>query len=287
MSYSRNCEIKTGVSMPEGMRRIAIGLEYAGADFNGFQRQKSTANTVQEALESALTAIACEPITSVCAGRTDAGVHATGQVLHFDTLAERPDKAWQLGVNTKLPDSIRVQWARQVEPEFHARFSAGSRTYRYVGRCSRARSAVLGRQVSHFSYELNLEAMQRASSYLLGEHDFSAFRAAQCQAHSPVRKLEFIRWYRQGQLWVMEVQANAFLHHMVRNIVGSLVEVGRGAQDPEWIKTVLESRDRCLAGATAPPWGLYLVDVAYPQSFGLPQFPVGPSFLALSADNRC
>lgn len=280
MIYSRNCEIKEGLDFPEGMSRIALGLEYAGATHQGFQRQASTENTIQQYLELALSNIAQEPITLVCAGRTDAGVHATGQVVHFDTLADRPEKAWVLGANTKLPDTIRIHWAKKVGETFHARFSAGSRCYRYILRSAATRSATLGKGVTHVAYTLDDKAMQRASSYLLGEHDFSAFRAAQCQAANPVRNVEHIHWFRQGELLVLEICANAFLHHMVRNIVGTLLEVGRGARSAEWVQEVLDGRDRRAAGPTASPWGLYLVDVAYADKFALPKTPKGPVFLA-------
>lgn len=263
------------------MRRIALGLEYDGANLNGFQRQASTKHTVQEHLEHALSVIAQENITLVCAGRTDAGVHATEQVVHFDTLAERPDKAWVQGVNTHLPDNIRVHWAQPCSETFHARFSAQSRTYRYILRSANTRSATLGKLVTHIPYALNKELMKQASEMLIGEHDFSAFRSSQCQANNPVRQMEYINWFEQGELTVMEIKANAFLHHMVRNIVGTLLEVGRGAKNTEWVAEVLASKDRRSAGATAPPWGLYLVGVDYPSSFNLPLTKKGPIFLGV------
>jgi len=247
------------------MHRISLNVEYDGALLNGFQRQSSTSNTVQEYLEKALSEIAQESITLVCAGRTDAGVHATGQIVHFDTVADRPSKAWVLGVNTKLPDTIRVHWSKEVPECFHARFSAGSRTYRYLMRCGMTRSATLGKKVTHVAYELNQHAMQRASKLLIGEHDFSAFRSSQCQAKNPVRTIQSIEWSQHGELIVMQIRANAFLHHMVRNIVGSLLEIGRGVKDEAWLKTVLDAKDRRFAGATAAPWGLYLVAVEYPS----------------------
>jgi tRNA pseudouridine38-40 synthase len=261
------------------MKRVALGLEYNGSELKGFQRQRSASNTVQAYLEEAISAIAQETLTLVCAGRTDAGVHATGQVVHFDTLADRPEKAWVLGVNTKLPDCIRVHWARSVQAQFHARFSAGSRCYRYILRSGATRSATLGKMITHIPYELDMKAMEAASQQLLGENDYSAFRSSQCQARNPHRNIEYIRWYRHGELVVMEIRANAFLHHMVRNIVGTLLEVGRGARDVDWVSEVLESKDRREAGATALPWGLYLVDVEYPEKFGLPAQAKGPIFL--------
>jgi tRNA pseudouridine38-40 synthase len=278
--YSRNCEIREGICFPDGMHRIALGVEYSGATFQGFQKQASTENTVQAHLERALSDIAQEPITLVCAGRTDAGVHATGQVVHFDTLAERPDKAWVLGANTKMPDEIRIHWAKPVASSFHARFSAASRTYRYLFFNGKVRPATLGKAVSVFSQPLDFDRMAQASTVLLGEHDFSSFRSSQCQARNPVRCIESIRWFQHAQLWVMEIKANAFLHHMVRNIVGSLVEVGKGQKDIAWMERVLAARDRCEAGPTAAPWGLYLVDVGYPNNFELPRHAPGPFFLA-------
>ncbi len=278
--YSRNCEIKEGVIFPESMQRIGLGVEYDGSELNGFQRQTLTNNTVQTYLERALSDIAQEPITLVCAGRTDAGVHATGQIVHFDTLAIRPEKAWVRGVNTKLPDSIRVHWSKEVGAHFHARFSAGSRTYRYIIASATTRSATLGKFVTQTPYSLDEKAMMDASQYLVGQHDFNAFRSSRCQAFNPVRTVEYIRWFHQGELLVMEIRANAFLHHMVRNIVGTLLKVGKGTFEPKWVKQVLEEKDRRKAGATAPPLGLYLVDVEYPSKFELPVTRKGPVFLA-------
>src|SRR5690606_21902966 len=213
----RNCEIKPGVLFPENMRRVALGVEYNGAGFNGFQRQKTSASTIQAALEQALSRVANEPVTLVCAGRTDAGVHATDQVVHFDTLAQRPLKAWVEGVNTHLPDDIRIRWSREVDPRFHARFSALSRSYRYIILSDSVKTAIMRKQVCWTSYSLDLEAMRNAGKALVGEHDFSSFRAAQCQAASPVRKVTALTIHRQGKLIVLEISANAFLHHMVRN----------------------------------------------------------------------
>lgn len=279
--YTRNSEIKAGVVFPANMQRIALGIEYMGAGFNGFQKQTSTSNTVQEYLESALSDIAQEDITLVCAGRTDAGVHATGQVVHFDTLSTRPDKAWVLGANTKLPDEVRIHWAKRVGPEFHARFSAASRTYRYIFYCGKVRPATLGNAVSVFSYSLDFSSMSDASEELVGVHDFSSFRSSQCQANNPNRCIESIRWYEQGGLHVMEIKANAFLHHMVRNIVGTLLEVGKGQRNRAWVRDVLAARDRREAGPTAPPLGLYLVKVDFPPRFDLPNQPAGPVFLSI------
>lgn len=279
--YKRNCEIKPGMQFPEGMHRIAVGVEYNGADFNGFQKQKSSANTIQARLEDALSRVANEPVTLVCAGRTDAGVHATGQVIHFDTLARRPQKAWIEGVNTHLPDEIRVKWSSAVGPLFHARFSALSRTYRYLILSDPIKTAILQRQVSWTRYVLDLELMQQAGEQLIGEHDFTSFRAAQCQAASPVREVTGLRLFRHGRLIVLEITANAFLHHMVRNIVGTLIDIGRGARPVTWIEDLLAVKDRNLASATGHPFGLYLVAVGYPDEFDLPKRESGPLFLGL------
>ena len=267
--------------MPDGMQRVALGVEYNGASFSGFQKQAETPNTVQAYLERALSAVADEAITGVCAGRTDAGVHASEQVLHFDTLAQRPTKAWVQGVNTQLPDDIRVHWAQQVPGKFHARFSACARTYRYVLYCAPIRPALMHKSLTWTSYCLNVDIMQAAVQCLVGEHDFSSFRAAQCQAQSPVRRVEYVRFFTRGPFMVMEIKANAFLHHMVRNIVGVAVDIGRGAKPVTWMPELLGLRDRTVASPTARPWGLYLVKVDYEEgAFELPARPLGPLFLS-------
>lgn len=277
--YKRNCEIKPGICFPEAMHRIALGLEYDGAGFSGFQKQASTRHTVQEILEHALSKIANEEISTICAGRTDAGVHASEQVIHFDTQALRQRKAWIHGVNTLLPDCIRVHWAEEVSASFHARFSALSRTYRYVLYSAPTRSACLNKGVTWTAYTLDQDRMRQAANALLGEHDFSSYRAAQCQAVSPVREVKAVDLYRCGSLLVFEITANAFLHHMVRNIVGNLLEVGRGAKPLDWLAELLLLKDRNRGAATAKPWGLYLVKVQYPDTFSLPYAPLGPVFI--------
>lgn len=278
--YRRNGEVRDLKAWPQGMQRIALVVEYQGAAFQGFQRQASAKRTVQGDLEIALSNIANESITLACAGRTDAGVHATQQVIHFDTLAERPSKAWREGVNTKLPDTIRVMHAERVSPLFHARFSARARTYRYVLHSRDVRSVHLVEQVSWTKHALDMDAMQQAASYLVGEHDFSSFRARLCQAASPVRDIKHIRFVRCGEFMVMEIKATAFLYNMVRNIVGVLIEVGRGAQSPEWVKDVIAAKSRAAAAATAPAQGLYFVGVDYPDFPSLPCAPKGPQFIA-------
>lgn len=277
--YSRNCEVKPGMVFPEGMQRIALGVEYNGAAYNGFQKQASTPNTVQAYLEAALSKVANEPVTLVCAGRTDAGVHASEQVVHFDTLAKRVSKAWVQGVNTQLPPEIRVHWSAEVDSSFHARFSAIARTYRYVIYVDDVKPACLAQFITWTTHQLSAESMQAASACLLGEQNFNAFRSSQCQANNPNRCIETLQFTRQGPFLVMEIKANAFLHHMVRNIVGSLMEVGRGAKPVEWVAEVLAGQDRKKAAATAPPWGLYFVRAHYPGEFELPQKALGPLFL--------
>lgn len=278
--YTRNAEIIERSAFPEGMHRVAIGLEYNGADFHGFQKQPSGVATVQQALEKALSQVANETVTLVCAGRTDAGVHATNQVIHFDTLSVRPEKAWVYGVNALLPDSVSVRWAQDVDPEFHARFSATNRVYRYVI-CNRYSRPALGySQLTWEKRKLDLERMRSAASALVGEHDFTSFRASQCQAKSPVRTIHAIDIAQRGDLIVLEIKANAFLHHMVRNIVGSLLPVAASEKPVEWIGELLRGRDRKLAGATAKPQGLHLVSVGYPERFSLPIQPPGPVFFS-------
>ncbi|WP_078083257.1 tRNA pseudouridine(38-40) synthase TruA [Microbulbifer mangrovi] len=279
--YKPNGEVPPGESLPEGLRRVALGVEYCGTRLRGFQKQKHDPQTVQETLEKALSKVAAEPVTLVCAGRTDAGVHATGQVIHFDTSAQRPTKAWVQGVNTQMPFDVRVQWAQEMPPQFHARFSARNRTYRYLIHSAPTRSAQAASEVTWTERTQDLEAMRAGALHLIGEHDFSSFRAAQCQAKSPVRRLTRLDIGRVGQLIVLEVSATAFLHHMVRNIAGVLMAVGRGDRDPEWVRDVLEAQDRSAAGVTAPPHGLYLVDVHYPDEFAMPVREPGPLLVPL------
>ncbi|HEY8570633.1 tRNA pseudouridine(38-40) synthase TruA [Microbulbifer sp.] len=279
--YKANGEVPEGESLPPGLRRIALGVEYCGSRLRGFQKQSHDPLTVQETLEKAISKVAAEPVTLVCAGRTDAGVHATGQVIHFDTHAVRPWKAWVHGVNTQMPFDVRVHWAQEVPAQFHARFSARNRTYRYLIHSATTRSAQSVNEVTWTDRELDVDAMREGAQYLIGEHDFSSYRAAQCQAKSPVRRLVKLDIGRVGPLIVLEVSATAFLHHMVRNITGVLMAVGRGDRKPEWVREVLEARDRTAAGVTAPPHGLYLVDVGYPETFTLPCVEPGPLLVPL------
>lgn len=277
--YTRNCEVTSDCVFPDTMQRISLGIEYCGHHFHGFQSQAHDTLTIQESLEAALSSIADEPIKLICAGRTDAGVHATHQVIHFDTLAERPERAWLRGANTQLPEGIAIRWYKQVQPEFHARFSAKSRTYRYIILNTLCPSALLEHFVTWDRRKFDIEAMVQAAHFLLGEHDFSAFRAAQCQANNPVREIQRIDICRQQDFIIIEVQATAFLYHMVRNIVGVLGAIGAGEKPIEWARQVLESCNRTSGGITAPPDGLYLVNIEYDPLFQLPRSGWGPYFV--------
>jgi tRNA pseudouridine38-40 synthase len=277
--YLRNGEVVGDTVWPEGMQRVALAIEYKGTDFHGFQTQPNGVKTVQQALEKALSQVANEPITLVCAGRTDAGVHATNQVIHFDTLAKRSPKAWVMGTRPLLPDAVGVKWAQDVTPNFHARFSALNRTYRYLISDARTSSALLHDQITWSSRPLDIDKMREGAAYLVGRHDFTSFRATQCQAKSPVREIHYLHIIRRGDLIVLEVQANAFLHHMVRNIVGVLLSVAAGDKPAAWVGEVLAARNRSAGGVTSKPYGLYLVSVDFPAEFNLPKGSPGPLFL--------
>lgn len=280
VSFVRNVEIKTLGDFPEGLHRYAMGIEYRGDYFHGFQAQAHDCSTVQSALEKALSSICDESICIVCAGRTDSGVHATNQVIHFDTSAVRPERAWLRGANTQLADGVSIRWSLEVSPLFHARFSAQSRHYRYIIKNSQTPSALLQGLVTWDRRSLDVEAMQAAANCLIGEHDFSAFRGGGCQARSPVRKVTRLHLSRVDIGIVVDIEATAFLYHMVRNIMGVLLAVGAGEKPIEWVKSVLLSRDRRCAHVTAPAHGLYLVAVDYPQSFGIPRCKKGPYFIS-------
>lgn len=251
------------------MNRIAIGVEYQGSAFAGWQAQASL-RTVQRELEKALSEVANQKIDLIGAGRTDAGVHAREQVAHFDTDAVRSMRAWTLGANTNLPADISLVWTTPVPAHFHARYSAEARTYRYVIFNRWVRSALVGKSATAIFKPLDQEPMAEAAALLIGEHDFSAFRAAECQSHSPVRRLSRLAVKRSGDWVTIEATANAFLHHMMRNIAGLLIAIGKGEQRPQWAREVLESRDRKTGAATAPAEGLYLWQVRYPRAFRLP-----------------
>jgi tRNA pseudouridine38-40 synthase len=258
--------------------KIAIGVAYDGRTFAGWQSQ-SGGNTIQDRLEAALAAVADAPVRVAAAGRTDAGVHATGQVAHFETAAQRPVTAWVRGANAQLPEAIAVQWAQAVDAEFHARYSATSRTYAYVLYNHAVRPAVFAGRTGWFHLPLDVDRMRAAAAALLGEHDFSAFRSAECQAQTPVRVLTRARVERRGEYVFFEFTANAFLHHMVRNLVGALVQVGKGREPAEWLAAVLAARDRARAAPTFGPEGLYLAGVSYPERWKLPGFaPMLPFF---------
>jgi len=262
------------------MVRIALGLEYDGSHFHGWQRQ-SVLSSVQETLEIALSQIAEEPISTICAGRTDKGVHATAQVVHFDTIAKRRAAAWVLGVNTLLPRSVRVLWGAEVDAHFDARRSAVSRCYRYIIYNHHIRPSLFRNYVSWIYKKLDVQKMREATQYWIGELDFSSFRATRCQSHSSFRKVHSIEITRQGCQVILEFKANAFLHHMVRNMAGVLIEIGSGERPVTWAKEVLEKRDRKAGGITAPATGLYLIDVQYSSAFTLPKADVTPWFLSL------
>jgi tRNA pseudouridine38-40 synthase len=257
-------------------RRFAALVEYDGTEFAGWQSQAHAAG-LQDAVERALAFVAGAPVSATCAGRTDAGVHAVGQVIHFDTEAVRTPRAWVLGANTRLPSTIALQWAGQVAADFHARHSAVRRIYRYYILNSSARSALKRLRSAWIPRPLDAGAMHRAAQTLIGELDFSAFRSVECQSKSCMRRVERIAVHRDGDWVWMEITANAYLHHMVRNIVGTLMDVQREADPERAMQEILESRDRRKAGPTAPASGLYLMTVEYPAHFGIPAPPT--SFL--------
>lgn len=265
------------------MQRIALGIEYDGARYCGWQRQRHQPS-LQATLEAALDKIACHPVQTTCAGRTDAGVHASGQVVHFDTTAQRDIIAWIRGTNSHLPKDIRVTFAQHVLPHFDARRSALSRRYCYVI-VNRPNPPGLWHQGAAWIMQpLDAELMHQTAQYLLGAHDFSAFRAAECQSLTPMRTIYDIQIRRSDQLVFVEIEANAFLHHMVRNIVGTLIPIGQGKYTPDFLVDVLESKDRRNALATAPGGGLYFVKVSYPAEYGMPTDITHPWFFHTSPE---
>ncbi|MGE0383506.1 MAG: tRNA pseudouridine(38-40) synthase TruA [Gammaproteobacteria bacterium] len=249
--------------------RIALGVEYDGRAYSGWQYQ-GHAPSVQQVAEAAVGRVAAATVRLQCAGRTDAGVHATGQVAHFDTEARRSARAWVLGTNVNLPADVSVRWACEVDPGFHARFSATGREYRYLILNRFSRDALAAGRATWECRPLDARRMHDAAQSLVGRHDFSAFRAAGCQAHTPVRNVTFLEVSRSGALITLRVRADAFLQHMVRNIAGVLIRIGAGLAPVHWAREVLDGRDRRLGAVTAPPDGLYLTRVFYPGHFGLP-----------------
>lgn len=254
------------------MGRIALGVAYNGAAYSGWQTQPS-GNTVQDNIESALQQfLACKQVATICAGRTDTGVHALQQVIHIDTLAQRRNQSWVRGLNAILPKDIRVQWAKPVADYFHARFDARQRTYYYLLQSAPVRSAIFRDQIGWVHYSLDDAAMRKAADLLLGEHDFSSFRSSQCQAASPVRTMLTCDIRRNGSFLLFKFTANAFLHHMVRNLMGMLLMIGRGKRNYDWVNELLQARDRRYAAPTFMADGLYLGHVNYPDEYNLPIF---------------
>lgn len=252
------------------MGRVALGVEYHGTGFFGWQAQQGLP-TIEDSLVAALSQVANHRIELTCAGRTDKGVHALAQVAHFDTSAQRADHNWLLGANTLLPQNIAIKWAQVVPASFHARFSAIDRSYCYMIYNHRSRPACLSNRVTWICYPLDVDCMTQAAQYLLGEHDFSSFRHSQCQAKTAVRTIYQLSVERQSDMIMISIRANAFLHHMVRNIVGVLLVVGSKKSPPQWVLQVLQGRDRRFADTTAPAYGLYLAAVSYPDNYSLPK----------------
>jgi len=264
------------------MVRIALGIEYDGSGFSGWQWQPHR-RSVQAELEQALSKVANHPVSVICAGRTDAGVHALEQVVHFDVNVERDLNAWLLGGNSNLPDEIRIIWVKQVIGDFHARYSAIARLYRYVILNRPVKSALLGKQTTWCYHLLDADVMNKAAQYLVGNHDFSSFRAHGCQSKSPVRIVYFVKVCREGEKVIIHICANAFLHHMVRNIAGVLMDIGIGKQAEDWTLALLAAKKRELGGVTAPPFGLYLESVCYPSCY---EFTKHPAFNQLPGDAK-
>lgn len=262
------------------MPKIALGIEYNGANYNGWQRQlhQTKYKSVQECIELALSQIANQDIQVYCAGRTDSKVHATGQVIHFDYHSDKPRdlSAWVRGANTHLPDDISINWAKVVPEQFHARFSATARRYHYYFYVNQVKRAMLSDRALRLRKPLDIAAMQAACSYLIGEQDFSSFRSSQCESRTPYRNVISANIKIDNNFIVLDIKANAFLHHMVRNIVGTLLEIGLGNKTAEWMHDLINLKDRTKAAATSPPDGLYLVEVDYPEDFNLPNSLVLP-----------
>lgn len=276
--YRANCRVPTGCELPSGTFRYAAIVEYDGSEYCGWQRQ-SHCEGVQSVVEQALSAVANESLAAVCAGRTDTGVHATYQVIHFDSTALRSPRNWVLGSNANMPRGVRLHWAGQMAADFHARYCALTRTYRYLVLSSTLQPALFRQGITWESGSLSVSAMKQAVEPLIGKYDYSAFRAAGCQAGTPWRTVHYVDIFRVNDFVVFEICANAFLLHMVRNIVGSLLTIGREQQPASWLGQLLREGDRTRAAMTAPASGLYLVGVTYPAQFGLPTFKPGPGFI--------
>ncbi|HBR98231.1 MAG TPA: tRNA pseudouridine(38-40) synthase TruA [Gammaproteobacteria bacterium] len=253
------------------MVRYALAIEYDGSQFCGWQRQRHC-RSVQEVVETALSAVAAAPVEVTCAGRTDTGVHAKAQIVHFDTDTVRPDKAWIFGANTLMKAPVSVHWVSAVAPDFHARYDAIERRYRYIILNRKARPALAAGRNAWVTQPLDAARMDQAGHYLLGEHDFSAFRAAGCQAKHARRCIHALSVYRRDDRVIVDIAANAFLHNMVRIIVGSLLRVGRGEAEPAWVGEVLQRRDRTQGGTTADAAGLFFLGALYPEERGIPNF---------------
>lgn len=259
--------------------RVALCLSYNGHSYHGWQSQKSCLPTVQKYLQEAVSRVANHPVELVCAGRTDKGVHGAHQVVHFDTNAKRTERAWVFGCNSNLPKDISVSWAGSATEDFHARFSATSRRYHYVIYNHPVRPAIFHNELSWCHDPLGESKMHEAAQCLVGEHDFSSFRAVGCQSRSPFRFIEFINVKRYGHVLIIDIKGNAFLHHMVRNIAGVLMEIGKGRKSVSWCAQVLEAKDRTKGGVTAQPNGLFLTHVDYPEKFGIPASQGAPSII--------
>lgn len=260
--------------------RLAAAVEYSGGPFKGWQWQSNAEPTIQPLIENAISRVANHPVKVFCAGRTDAGVHATRQIIHFDSTASRSPYSWCMGANRYLPSDIALKWVVPISQNFHARFSAFERHYRYVIVNTPVKPALFNQQLTWVRQSLDIELMAAAAQHLKGTHDFSSFRAADCQAKTPIKTVNHVEICQYGNLIVLDIAATAFLYHMVRNIMGVLIKVGRGEASPDWVKQVLEAKDRRKADVTAPAEGLYFVNVRYPSEFELPTETLGPIFVS-------
>lgn len=261
------------------MQRYAIGIEFCGTHYRGWQTQQTGVRSVQQTLEDALSHVANHRVDVHGAGRTDAQVHATNMIAHFDSPSIRTDRAWIMGTNSKLPKDISIQWIKPMSMDFHARFKAIARRYRYIIYNAPQRPALLHKQVTHVYHSLNVEKMQLAAKKFEGTHNFESFRAAACQSNQPVRHVQHCTLTPHGPFLILDIQADGFLHHMVRNIVGCLLDVGQGCFDVSHIDNIFAAQDRKAAGVTAPPDGLYFIQAYYPDVFELPRPSLGPQWL--------